>query len=108
LLLAEVMSLVGLTEDGAAMLDAPRTSVESEMVVVERLVGLAGNECVGEWVNAWKAECRSLDSLRSLGMTTGALRSLGMTTGALRSLGMTTGALRSLKMASAFVQGAVP
>jgi hypothetical protein len=33
--------------------------------------------------------CRSLDSLRSLGMTEGSLRSLGMTEGSLRSHGMT-------------------
>ena len=35
--------------------------------------------------------CRSLGSLRSLGMTRGSLRSLGMTRGSLRSLGMTNG-----------------
>ena len=38
LLLAEIARLVGLTEDGAPVLDAPRMSVEAEMVVVKRLV----------------------------------------------------------------------
>jgi len=35
------------------------------------------------------SRCRSLDSLRSLGMTADSLRSLGMTADSLRSLGMT-------------------
>src|SRR6476469_2718058 len=38
--------------------------------------------------------CRSLDSLRSLGMTVHPLRSLGMTVHPLRSLGMTTASER--------------
>jgi len=42
-LLAEIARLVGLTEDGAPVLDAPRMSVEAEMVVVERMVWLVGN-----------------------------------------------------------------
>jgi hypothetical protein len=38
-------------------------------------------------------ECRSLDSLRSLGMTVDSLRSLGMTVDSLRSLAMTADSL---------------
>jgi len=47
LLLAQIAGLVGLTEDGAPVLDAPRMSVETEMVVVEiELFG--GNEGMRE------------------------------------------------------------
>ena len=43
-LLAEIAGLVGFTEDGASVLDAPRVSVEAETIFVKRLVWLAGNE----------------------------------------------------------------
>ena len=46
LLLAEIVGFVGRAEDGAAVLDAPRMSVETEMIIVERMIWLIRNGCV--------------------------------------------------------------